>query len=109
MVGTEKPLETGRRPGPGVSRTQATEENKNRLRDLLLEDDEWTSEELATYLNVSQSTVLRMLNELGAKKLLHGGYHTNLILATCKRVLIFAKKTLTCIVLLRICWIELLQ
>ena len=55
--------------GPGVSRTQATEENKNRLRDLLLEDDEWTSEELATYLNVSQSTVLRMLNELGAKKI----------------------------------------
>jgi len=60
--------ETQRRSGPGAPRTQATEENLDKLRDLLIEQDYLTEDEMAEHLKVSHGTVANMISEIGAKK-----------------------------------------
>lgn len=61
--------ETQRRSGPGAPRTQATEENLDKLRDLLIEQDDLTEDEMAEHLKVSHGTVANMISEIGAKKI----------------------------------------
>lgn len=58
---------TARRGGPGKPRTQATRINKQRLRELLLKDDELTIDEMATTLDLSHTTIQRLLKDLNAK------------------------------------------
>jgi DNA-binding transcriptional regulator YhcF (GntR family) len=60
--------DTGRRPGSGRPRTQATPENREKLKNLIIEDDEITVREMAKSLSVSTYVVEKLLKELGAKK-----------------------------------------
>jgi len=60
---------THRMGGPGAPRTQSTQAKFEQLVDLIIEQDDYTEEEFATELNVSQATISRMLTELGARKI----------------------------------------
>ncbi len=61
------PRDTGRRPGPGRPKSQATNINKQKLRELLLKDNSLTITEMATELDLSYLTVQRLLVSIGAK------------------------------------------
>lgn len=61
--------ETELRHSSGGPRTQSTQENLDKLSDLLSEEDDWTEMELAQKLSISQPTISRMLTELGARKI----------------------------------------
>jgi transposase len=60
---------TGRKPGPGAPRTQSTDDKLEQLKNLLIDQDDWTEDELANEIHVSQATISRMLNEIGARKI----------------------------------------
>ncbi len=64
--------ETQRRSGSGAPRTQATEENLDKLRDLLIEQDDLTEDEMAKHLKVSHGIVANMISKIGAKKMVFG-------------------------------------
>jgi transposase len=56
-----------RKPGSGRPKSMTTNLNKERLRELLLEDNDMTIDEMAQNLNLSYSTVQRLLDDLNAK------------------------------------------
>jgi len=62
-----EPGDTGRRPGPGRPKSQTTNINKQKLRELLLEDNSLSITEMATQLDLSYSTAQRLLISIGAK------------------------------------------
>ena len=59
---------SSREPGSGKAQTSTSEAMQERLKNLLLEDNDWGTTDYAQSLEVSRSSVLRMFEELGARK-----------------------------------------
>lgn len=60
---------THRMTGHGPERTARTQAKFDQLTDLIIEQDDYTEDEFATELQVSKTTISRMLAELGARKI----------------------------------------